>query len=393
MSITGFIIAIPVFFDVAFIILIPVIYALATKTKNRCYYMPFPLLAGLAATHSFIPPTPGPVAVTEILGANLGWVILMGFIVGIPVVILAGPVFGSYIGKRMFILPPGEEKAEPSEVQQVIRGEIPKLEPSEVQQVIREEIPKLEPSQVMRPATLGHLTNQVHVPTYPAFRLVIFIIGCPLVLILANTITGALVKTGVLPDNFLTSMVQFAGHPFTALIIATLLAMYFLGTKRGTTKKQLQEISTVALGPAGVIILITGAGGVLKQVLIDSGIGDTLAAVVATGSINPIVLGWMVAAVVRVTQGSSTVAMITAAGIMAPIMTVFDISQAQEALVVISIAAGATILSHVNDSGFWLVGKYLGLDEKQTLQTWTVMETIIAVSGLAFAWLLYQLPI
>ncbi len=347
LSITGFIIAIPVFLDVAFIILVPILYALSRKTKKSLLFYGIPLLAGLAATHSFIPPTPGPVAVSEIIGANLGWVIILGFAVGIPVVILAGPLFGRYISDRVKIIPPAE--------------------------------------------MFAHADSNRPYTDYPAFRLVLLIIGCPLALILLNTITGALVNTGHIPDNFLTAFLIFIGHPFSALLIATFLAMYFLGIKRGTKKKKLQEISNASLGPAGIIILVTGAGGVLKQILIDSGIGDSLAVAVASGSINPVVLGWLIAAVVRVTQGSATVAMITAAGIISPILPVFELSQPREALVVISIAAGATILSHVNDSGFWLVGKYLGMDEKQTLQTWTVMETIIAVSGLAFAWLLYQM--
>jgi Gnt-I system low-affinity gluconate transporter len=347
LSLTGFIIAIPVFLDVAFIILVPIIYALSRKTKKSLLFYGIPLLAGLAATHSFIPPTPGPVAVSEILGANLGWVIILGFATGIPVVILAGPLFGRYISKRVKISPPAEMMGSLNE----------------------------------------HVSNN---GDYPAFRLVVMIIGCPLVLILFNTITAALVNTGFLPANFYTAFIIFIGHPFSALIIATFLAMYFLGIRRGTKKKKLQEISNASLGPAGIIILVTGAGGVLKQILIDSGLGDSIAAAVASGNINPLVLGWLIAAVVRVTQGSATVAMITAAGILSPILPVFELSQPREALVVIAIAAGATILSHVNDSGFWLVGKYLGMDEKQTLQTWTVMETIIAVSGLVFAWLLYQ---
>ncbi len=347
LSITGFIIAIPVFLDVAFIILVPILYALSRKTKKSLLFYGIPLLAGLAATHSFIPPTPGPVAVSEILGANIGWVIILGFAVGIPVVILAGPVFGKYISNRVQISPPAEMFA-------------------------------------------AENSNKRHEGEYPAFRLVILIIGCPLALILFNTITAALVNIGYISVNFITDFIIFIGHPFSALLIATFLAMYFLGIRRGIQKKKLQEISNASLGPAGIIILVTGAGGVLKQVLIDSGIGDSLAIAVASGSLNPLVLAWMIAAVVRVTQGSATVAMITAAGIISPILPVFDLSEPQEALVVISIAAGATILSHVNDSGFWLVGKYLGMDEKQTLQTWTVMETIIAVSGLVFAWLLYQ---
>ncbi len=149
-------------------------------------------------------------------------------------------------------------------------------------------------------------------------------------------------------------------------------------------KQKILDLSTKALGPAGIIILITGAGGVLKQILVDSGIGKIMAESMANSALPPILLAWLLAAVVRVTQGSATVAMITAAGIIAPVINEFGLNDPQRALVVISIASGATLLSHVNDSGFWLVGKYFGMNEKQTLQSWTVMESIIAFCGLAF---------
>ncbi len=347
LTLAGFIIAIPVFFDVGFIILVPVLYSLSRKTGRSLLLYGIPLLAGLAVTHSFIPPTPGPVAVADIIGANLGWVILLGFITGIPVAIIAGPLFARYISKRIIALPP-EFQNNPSTAF------------SEAQK------------------------------SYPAFGLMVVIIGCPLVLILANTITSALLKQNVVESTFASDLILFMGHPFSALIIATLLALYLLGIRRGTNCKVLQQISNDSLGPAGIIILVTGAGGVLKQVLVDSGMGEQMAQAVASSPINPLVLAWLIAAVVRITQGSATVAMITSAGIISPILPAFALSQPQQALMVIAIAAGATIMSHVNDSGFWLVGKYLGINEKQTLQSWTVMETIIAVSGLCFAWVLYQ---
>jgi Gnt-I system low-affinity gluconate transporter len=348
LTLTGFIIAIPVFFDVGFIILVPVLYSLSRKTGKSLLFYAIPLLAGLAATHSFIPPTPGPVAVADIIGANLGWVIFLGFLVGIPVVILAGPMFGSFISKRILVFPPAVNSAASNDFS--IQGE----------------------------------------KDYPAFRLIVLIIGLPLLLIIGNTITSVLLKKEIVQEGVLTDILLFLGHPFAALTIATLLALYFLGIRRGVKPAVLQEISNASLGPAGIIILVTGAGGVLKQVLIDSGMGEQLAQAVASSPINPLVLAWVIAALMRVTQGSATVAMITSAGIMSPVLFAFNLSEPQMALMVIAIASGATILSHVNDSGFWLVGKYLGMDEKQTLQSWTVMETIIAVSGLLFSWMLYQ---
>ena len=339
MVITGFIISIPVFLDVGFIILVPIIYALSRDTNKPVLYYGIPLLAGMAVTHSFIPPTPGPIAVTEIIGANLGWVILLGFIIGIPTAIIAGPVFGKYISKKITVGPPD---------------------------------------------LFDH-----HVPakgeTLPSFGIIAGIIAVPLVLILMNTVTSVFVEKDILSAGLLTNIISFLGHPFSALTIATLLALYFLGTKRDVSKKELLEISTKALGPAGIIILITGAGGVFKEVLVDSGIGNMLAESISNSALPPIALAWILAVVVRVTQGSATVAMITAAGIMAPILEVFELSDPQRALIVLSIAAGATILSHVNDSGFWLVGKYFGLNERQTLKSWTMMETIIAVVGFVFA--------
>lgn len=339
MVLTGFIVAIPVFFDVGFIILVPIVYALSRDTKRSLLYYAIPLLAGLAATHSFIPPTPGPVAVADIINAQLGWVILMGFMLGIPTAIIAGPIFGKYISSKIHLEP----------------------HPSSDESV-----------------------KEFDFKNYPSFRLIAVVISIPLLLILLNTFTTVAVSKEFVRKSVFTDILEFIGHPFSALIIATLIATYFLCVKRGMDKQKILELSTKALGPAGIIILITGAGGVLKQVLVDSGIGQIMAESMAHSSLPPILLAWIIAAVVRVTQGSATVAMITAASIIAPIIGEFGLNDPQRALVVISIASGATLLSHVNDSGFWLVGKYLGMNEKQTLQSWTVMESIIALCGLGF---------
>ena len=189
-------------------------------------------------------------------------------------------------------------------------------------------------------------------------------------------------------EGLLYDISVFIGHPFTALILATLMAAYFLGTRRGYTRKQLLEVSSKALAPAGMIILIIGAGGAFKEMLIESGVGNVLAETISSTKLPPIVLAFVIAAAVRVTLGSATVSMTTAAGIIGPILGAYNLSEIHLALIVISIASGATILSHVNDSGFWLVGKYLGLTEMQTLRSWTVMETIIALGGFGIALLL-----
>ena len=345
LTITGFLIGIPIFLDVGFIIIIPVIYALSRDSKRSLLHYAIPLLAGLAVTHAMVPPTPGPTAVAQLLDVDLGWVILFGIIIGIPVVIIAGPVFGRFIANKINIKPP-------------------------------EELFGLNRDQ----------DNENTGDSLP-FGWVAALIAIPLVLIIVSTFISLAIDRNILEKSLITDIVIFIGHPFSALIIATLLTI-LLCTERGFTSQAIQNLSSKALGPAGIIILVTGAGGTLKQILADSGIGTILAESIAGSSVPLILLAWLLAAVVRITQGSATVAMITSAGIMAPILGTLNLSQPQSALIVISIASGATIMSHVNDSGFWIVSKYLGMNEKQTLQSWTVMETIVSVCGLALASLL-----
>ncbi|MEZ4875208.1 MAG: hypothetical protein R2793_07125 [Flavobacteriaceae bacterium] len=180
---------------------------------------------------------------------------------------------------------------------------------------------------------------------------------------------------------------QMIGHPFTALILANLIAWYVLGILKKVPKDTLLTITTKSLAPAGIIILLTGAGGVFKQMLINTGAGDMLAQYFAEMGLSTLVFAFVVAALVRILQGSATVAMITAAGVTAPLL-LSTTPEMEKALLVIAIASGASILSHVNDSGFWLVSKYLGLSEKQTFRSWTVMTTLLALTGFATVWVL-----
>ncbi|MCP5421147.1 MAG: gluconate transporter [Gammaproteobacteria bacterium] len=338
LGVTGFLVAIPVFFDVGFIILVPLVYGLAQKTGRSLLYYGIPLLAGLAVTHSFVPPTPGPIAVANLLGADLGWVILFGAVAGIPAMIVAGPLFGRWIAKRIDVGVPD----------------------------------------------YMNLTARKDDRELPSFVVVAGIILVPLLLILVNTVTNVMLPQG----NPARSILGFLGHPFVALMIATLLAFTLLGTRRGYTREEVQNIATKALEPAGIIILVTGAGGVFKQILIDSGVGKVLGDMMAGSPLPPLVLAFAIAALVRVAQGSATVAMITAAGLMTPLVTSLHLEGPILGLMVIAIAAGATILSHVNDSGFWLVNRYFGLDVKDTLKSWTVMETLIALVGFSVVFIL-----
>lgn len=329
MVITGFFVAIPVFFDVGFIILVPLVYALQRKSKKSLLLYALPLLSGLAITHAFIPPTPGPVAVADILGADLGLVILFGGIAGIPAAIVSGPLFAKYIAEKIHIEAPNE----------VDTSNVPSELPS-----------------------VGHILS---------------IICIPIVLI----VIGTLLKSfeGRLPQLLIESF-GMLGHPFSALIIANLIAWYTLGINKGYTKSQLQDLSTKSLGPAGIIILLTGAGGVFKQMLVDTGTGAMLATYFAEAGINIFFFAFFAAGIVRILQGSATVSMITAAGLTAPLLPT-TLSDPHKAMLVIVVAAGASLMSHVNDSGFWLVSKYLGLTEKQTFKSWTVMTSLLGIVG------------
>lgn len=338
MLLAGFLVSIPVFFDVGFIILVPLVYALAKSSKKSVLVYGIPLLAGLAVTHAFVPPTPGPIMVAELVGADIGKVILYGIICGIPAAIVAGPLWGHYIG--------GKIMAEVPEYMEVNNNVIEAKEHE-----------------------------------LPGFGSIMFLIIFPIVLILLNTATAAMLPEG----NTMRTVFSFIGHPIVALIIACLLSFVILGRFKGLSMEDIQSVSNAALNSTGLIILVTGAGGVFKQVLVDSGIGDAVGKSFATLSLSPIILAFIIAVVVRISAGSATVSMATAAAIVAPIIQGTSV---EPALVVIAIAAGATAFSHVNDSGFWLVNRYFGISTKDTLRSWTVMETLIGFVGLIMALIL-----
>ncbi|NVJ64270.1 MAG: gluconate transporter [Flavobacteriaceae bacterium] len=329
---SGFFIAIPVFFDVAFILLIPVIYALQHRTKKSLLLYAIPLLAGLAVTHAFIPPTPGPVAVADILGADLGLVILMGFLVGLPAAVVSGIFFGRYISNKIFV-----------------------EAPSHIQEDSREK-------------------------PLPSISVIFGVVLVPIVLIVLR----ALIDSGVILDkNFgIGLVITYIGHPFAALIIGNLLAWCLLGLRWNYSKEELFKVASKSMEPAGTIILLTGAGGVLKQMLVDTNIGTLIAESFVHLQSSIYLIAFIIAVLIRVLQGSSTVAMITAAGLVAPLLESGQYSGFALALLVVAIASGASTFSHVNDSGFWLVSQYLGINEKQTYRSWTMMTTVLSLVGI-----------
>ncbi len=337
----GLIVAIPVFFDVALIILAPLIFNLAKRAKTAPMVFGLPLLAGLATAHAFIPPTPGPIAVAELVNADLGWVILFGLMAGLPAMLIAGPVYTGFAQKRGWLEPTGTE------------------------------------TMAMPHADISNVTHPKS--AFTAF----VIIAIPLVLILTATLSKAVMK----PSSFL-DFLTFVGHPFVALLMACGAAYVVFKPNSVSEQKTFSTALSKALEPTGAVILITGAGGAFKQVLVDTGAGAQLANAAISIGLAPLFAGFILALLVRIAQGSATVAMITAAGLTAPIITAAGLSPAQTGLVVVAIASGATACSHVNDSGFWLVSKYFDLSEIQTLKTWTVSATLVGFVGFLVAALL-----
>ena len=337
LGLTGLVIAMPVFFDAGLIILIPLAFSLAKKTKRSTLFYVIPLLAGLAVGHAFIPPTPGPVLVATMLNVDLGWVILVGILCGTVAMIVAGPIWGSICGKKYMVPVP------------------------------------------------EHVANQEDFDEskLPKFGTIVLIILIPLVLIILKSLAG--VVPAMAP---VASIFTFLGEPFVALLIATVVAMIVLGTKHGYSLEELEKIMTKSLEPTGLILLVTACGGVLRYVLQYSGLGDLIGNAVASINMPIVVVAFVVAALVRICVGSSTVAMTMAAGIIAAMPGIADLSPLYLACTVAAVAGGATVCSHFNDSGFWLVKSLVGIDEKTTLKTWTIMETLVGVTGFVVAFII-----
>lgn len=334
MMVVAFIVGIPVFFEVGFVLLIPLLFTIARKLNISLIKIGIPLAAGLSVVHGLVPPHPAPILAINIYNADVGRTLFYALIVGLPTAIIAGPLFGSFISRYVDAVPPPELAAQ--------------------------------------------LTRKEDNQQLPSFGISIFTILLPVGLMLLTAIADILLPK----ENQLRQWVDFIGNPIVALLIALLFSFWVLGTKRGFTRKNILDFMNACLAPTAVIILIIGAGGGFKQLLIDSGVGDAIAKVAINSTISPVFLGWLVAALIRVATGSATVAMITAAGIVAPIAA--QVAGTNRELLVLATGAGSLILSHVNDAGFWLIKEYYNLSVGQTLKTWTVMETLVSVVAIVF---------
>ncbi|WP_405916231.1 GntP family permease [Streptomyces sp. NBC_00728] len=361
MGLTGLIFGIPVFFDVGIFVLAPLVYAAAKRSGKSILLYCLPLLAGLSMTHAFLPPHPGPVAAAGLLHVQLGWVILMGIVCGVPAV-LAAWVYAAWIGKRIFVPVPQDMVEAAAEAKRAV---IEEQRGAGALSTSGAESPQDVADPDEKPVPLGTVLG---------------IIGTPLVLILAATFSSI-----ALDPSTPRSVIEFFGSPFVALTIALLLAYYLLGIRRGWSRKSLETVSTSSLKPVGNILLVVGAGGVFGAVLKASGVAQALSDTFNDVGLPVIVLAYLISLVLRVAQGSATVAIVTTAGIVAPLLVEGHHSQAFVALVIMAISAGSIFASHVNDGGFWMVAKYFGISERDTLRTWTVLESVLSVTGFAVA--------
>ncbi|KRV47000.1 permease [Wenjunlia vitaminophila] len=366
MGLTGLVFGIPVFFDVGIFVLAPLVYAAAKRSGKSLLLYALPLLAGLSVTHAFLPPHPGPVAAAGLLGVDLGWMILMGSVCAVPAV-LAAWVFADWVGKRIFVPVPQDMVDATEEARAAVAAELERT------------VTKGRGRRNGGDGGEGPAATEDPVP----LSTVLFIIGTPLLLILMATFSSITMDKGDV-----RSVLEFVGDPFVALTVALLLAYYLLGIRRGWSRQSLEAVTSASLKPVGSILLVIGAGGVFGKVLSASGVAQALADAFQDAGLPVIVLAYLISSVIRVAQGSATVAIITTAAIVEPLLAAGDHSQAHLALVIVAISSGSIIASHVNDGGFWIVSKYFGISERDTLRTWTVLETVLSVAGFVTAALL-----
>ncbi|NYJ08676.1 GntP family permease [Petropleomorpha daqingensis] len=359
-------IGIPLFFEIGVVLLIPVVLLVARRADQPVLRVGIPALAGLSVLHGFVPPHPGPLVAIANLHADLGLVLIFGLIVAIPAVIIAGPVFGSFISQRVAIAHPAPLVAAGVGGRETGSTGSAGLGPDEDD---RRDL-------VQPVADSPDLTDE-HPRRQPSFGATVFTILLPIVLMLIRAIVELTVDD---PENGLQKVTDVLGTPSVALLIGLIVAMFTLGTAVGFGRERISAITGGALPAIAGILLIVAAGGGFKQLLVDSGVGDLIAKWAEGSHFSPLVLGWLVAVGIRLATGSATVATITAAGIVAPLAEGLD--RPTVALLALAVGAGSLFFSHVNDAGFWLVKEYFGMTVGETIKSWSVMETIISVVGL-----------
>jgi Gnt-I system high-affinity gluconate transporter len=329
LMVAGFIIGIALFYEIGFFIMIPLVFTIAATTGLPLLYVGLPMLASLSVTHGFLPPHPAPTALTAMFGADLGKTLLYGLTIAVPTILVSGPLLARRLSKV---------NARP-------------LKEFVNQKVLTEE-------------------------EMPGFWTSLLSALLPVILITSSTIAGF-----ILPDdNIIRKLLGSIGNPVVAMLLSVLSGIYFLGIARGRKIEDIMKsLSNSVLSIAMIMLLISGAGS-LKQVLVDGGVSNYIGGLLSHSMLSPLFLGWLIAAILRICIGSATVSGLTAAGIVLPLLTTTNVNPE---LMVLAVGAGSLICSHVNDSGFWLFKEYFNLSIKDTLKTWTIMDTSIGLSGLA----------
>ncbi|WP_115720040.1 GntT/GntP/DsdX family permease [Gallaecimonas mangrovi] len=341
MAIVALIIGLPLFFEVGLVLMVPIIFIMARQSKQAVLTIAIPALAGMTTLHALMPPHPGPLIAISALHADLGLTMLLGFIIAVPAVILAGPLYGQWLAKHIKVeLPSGLDKL---------------------------------------------FQSQVPEEKLPSFAVSLFSVLLPVLLMLGST----LAKVALNADSSLAKVLEFTGEPLVALSLAVVVAVILLGWGQGMARNKVETVLTKSFGPIAALMLTIGAGGGLKETLLNAGISDTISKVAHNSHISYLLLAWLIAVALRQATGSATVATTTTAGILAPLVAAMTVPQAS--LIALVIGAGSVFFCHVNDAGFWMVKEFFGLKLKQTVMVWSVLQTIVSLVGLAGTLLLWQI--
>ncbi len=328
-------------FAVGLILLLPILLTLTRETKQPFLLLVLPLLSCLSVMHGLMPPHPGPVVAVETLKANMGLVLVWGFVVGIPTAMVAGPLYAKWAVKRVEANPPT----------------------------------------VATPDTADSALRR------PGFGLTFFSILLPVILMLLATVAELTLPK----EHTVRGIATFIGHPTMALLISVIFCLWSLGTHCGYTKARLLKFTETSVAAVGMTILVVGGGGGFARVLRDSGVAEAIGRFGDQLHLSPLLYGWLISAFIRVATGSATVAITTASGLLVPVLALHpELTGSHTALIIVAVGCGSLFLSHLNDAGFWIVKECLGLTVAQTFKTWTVCETIVGLVGLLFAWVCYQ---
>ncbi|WLH30775.1 GntT/GntP/DsdX family permease [Pseudomonas canadensis] len=340
MALVAMVIGLPLFFEVGLVMMVPIIFVMAKRSNQPLLKIAIPALAGMTTLHALMPPHPGPLIAVGALHADLGLTMLLGFCLAVPAVILAGPIYGNWLSKRLH---------------------------------------------VDEPADIGALFSAPpKAPRQPSFGVSLLIILLPVILMLGST----LAKVALPAESTVGLILKFLGEPLIALGLAVIAAVICLGWAAGMPRAEVGNTLRKALAPIAVLLLTIGAGGGLKQTLLDAGVSQTISKVAEGAHMPYLLLAWLIAVALRQATGSATVATTTTAGILAPMMA--GLAATQSSLVALAIGAGSVFFCHVNDAGFWMVREYFGLQLKQTIWVWSVLQTIVSVVGLVGTLLLWH---